>query len=65
MISSDELEEAIERSVEERRTFIKQWAAYVREHEDKEWSRQQNVLINSQLRRANELAKDGEFDPAE
>lgn len=58
MIGSDELEDAIERNIEERRAFIKQWAAYVRDHDDAEWSRQQNTIIDSQLQRANELAKE-------
>lgn len=65
MIDSSELEEEIERNIERRRSFIKQWAAYVRDHDDEEWSRQQNKLINSQLQRANELAKQGEIDPTE
>lgn len=65
MISSSELEDDIERNIEDRRSFIKQWAAYIREHEDEEWSRQQNKLIDSQIQRANELAKEGEIDPTE
>lgn len=36
----------------ERYSFIDQWAEYVRTHDDKEWSRQQNILINSALRSA-------------
>lgn len=56
---------AIERNVEERHAFVKQWAAYVRSHDDAEWSRQQNELIESQLQRANELAKSGEIDVGE
>jgi hypothetical protein len=36
----------------ERRAFVKQWAEYVRSHEDQEWSRQQNVVVNSQLQSA-------------
>ncbi len=27
--------------------FIDQWADYVNTHNDKDWSRQQNVIINS------------------
>ncbi len=34
---------------EDRLNFVKFWAEYVRTHSDKEWSEQQNVLINSQL----------------
>jgi len=32
---------------EERLNFVKYWANYVKTHSDKEWSRQQNILINS------------------
>ncbi|MDD3175116.1 MAG: hypothetical protein PHU51_01410 [Candidatus Nanoarchaeia archaeon] len=27
--------------------FVEFWAKYVREHSDKDWSKQQNVLLNS------------------
>ena len=43
--------------------MIKRWAEYVRTHDDEEWSRQQNRLIDSQLQSANELAAAGETDP--
>jgi hypothetical protein len=36
----------------ERFRFIDQWAEYVRTHSDKDWSRQQNVIINSCIRTA-------------
>lgn len=65
VISSNELEDDFERNIEEWRSFIRQWAAYVREHDAVEWSRQQNGLINSQIQRANELAKEGEIDSTE
>ena len=32
---------------EDRLNFVKYWAEYIRNHEDEEWSREQNVLINS------------------
>jgi hypothetical protein len=38
---------------EERMRFVEQWAEYVRTHPAKDWSRQQNVIINSALRTAN------------
>ncbi|WP_423746142.1 hypothetical protein V5735_17965 (plasmid) [Haladaptatus sp. SPP-AMP-3] len=53
------------RDAEERRTFIKQWAEYVRTHDDEEWSRQQKTVVDSQLQSARELAAKGETDPAE
>lgn len=34
---------------EERINFVKFWADYVKTHSDKEWSRQQNLIINSQI----------------
>lgn len=34
----------------ERMRFIDFWSEYVMTHEDKDWSRQQNVIINSCLR---------------
>ncbi len=34
----------------ERLEFVDLWARYVLEHDDKEWSRQQNIIINSCLR---------------
>ena len=43
--------------------MIKRWAEYVRTHDDSEWSRQQNRLIDSQLQSANEMAAADETDP--
>jgi len=37
---------------EDRMWFVKYWANYVKTHSDKVWSRQQNVLINSMFRNA-------------
>jgi hypothetical protein len=34
---------------EERINFIKYWVNYIKTHSDKEWSKQQNVVINSQI----------------
>jgi hypothetical protein len=42
----------MEDNQEERMKFVELWAKYVREHPDKEWSRQQNVIINSALQSA-------------
>ena len=36
----------------DRMWFVKYWANYVKTHPDKEWSRQQNVLINSLMKNA-------------
>ena len=37
---------------EERMNFVKYLANFVRTHSDKEWSRQQNILINSLMQNA-------------
>ncbi|MCX6742184.1 MAG: hypothetical protein NTX24_03360 [Candidatus Pacearchaeota archaeon] len=36
---------------EDRLNFVKFWAEYVKTHSDKEWSKQQNVVINAQIRK--------------
>jgi hypothetical protein len=43
----------IEDNEKERKRFVRKWAEYVRTHSDKEWSQQQNVIINSALKSAN------------
>jgi len=63
MLNSQEFEGDQRRNMEQRRAMIKRWAEYVRSHDDKEWSRQQNRLIDSQLQSANEMAAAGETDP--
>lgn len=37
---------------EDRMWFVDYWGNYVRTHSDKEWSRQQNILINSIMQNA-------------
>jgi len=34
----------------ERISFIKFWVNYMKTHSDKEWSNQQNIIINSQIK---------------
>jgi len=34
---------------EERINFVKFWVNYIKSHSDKEWSSQQNMLIDSQI----------------
>ena len=38
-----------------REDFVKYWANWVRTHPDKEWSRQQNIIIDSQIKSAIEF----------
>ena len=40
----------IDENQKERLKFVDFWAKYVLEHDDRIWSRQQNVIINSCLR---------------
>ena len=42
----------IDDNQKERMDFVDLWSKYVLEHTDKEWSRQQNILINSCLKSA-------------
>lgn len=42
----------IDDNLKERLRFVDFWSKYVLEHSDKEWSRQQNTIINSCLRSA-------------
>ena len=42
---------------EDRLNFVDFWADYIRTHTDEEWSRQQNVLIDSQIKGARNLVK--------
>jgi flagellar motor component MotA len=34
---------------EDRLNFIKFWAEYIKTHSDEDWSKQQNIVIDSQL----------------
>lgn len=34
---------------QDRINFVKFWANYIKTHEDKDWSVQQNIVINSQM----------------
>jgi hypothetical protein len=42
----------------ERLEFVDLWSKYVVEHDDREWSMQQNVIINSSIRSANMTRED-------
>ena len=63
MLNSQEFEANQRRNTEQRRAMIKRWAEYVHTHDDEEWSRQQNRLIDSQLQSANDMAAAGDTDP--
>ncbi|WP_138007463.1 hypothetical protein [Halalkalirubrum salinum] len=63
MLNSQEFEDKKRQNTEQRRAMIKRWAEYVRTHDDREWSRQQNRLIDSQLQSANDMAATDDTDP--
>jgi len=46
------LKKFLKENQKERYRFIDQWADYIRTHNDKDWSAQQNIIINSCLRTA-------------
>ena len=48
-------EEFIRINNEDRMWFVKYWAHYVKTHPDKVWSRQQKILIDSQIKNARQL----------
>lgn len=56
-IDLEELEKEKKRNAEERLQFIKFWAQYIKTHSDEEWSKQQNVLIDSQFEGIEHLKK--------
>ena len=56
-VVSDEKMSFLERNQKQRIEFVKFWADYVLTHDDKDWSRQQNVIINSCLKTASMTAE--------
>jgi hypothetical protein len=40
-----------EKNSKQRMEFVEKWADYVRTHPDRDWSRQQKVVVDSQLKR--------------
>ena len=41
---------------EDRLNFIEFWANYIKTHKDEVWSKQQNFLINSQIKNARDFS---------
>ncbi len=52
-IDLQELKEEIEQNKRERRVFLKQYAQWLLKTPDKEWSRQQNILLNKKSKKKN------------
>ncbi len=48
-VNLKELREDVKKNRQERLWFVNYWAEYVKTHPDKDWSKQQNVLINSMM----------------
>ncbi len=48
-VNLNELKQDVEKNRQERLWFVNYWAEYVKTHPDKDWSKQQNVLINSMM----------------
>ena len=48
-IDLNELKKEKEKNFKERLAFVKFWVDYIKGHNDKEWSEQQNIVINSQV----------------
>ena len=46
------------RDSDQREEFIDFWVDYMKSHSDREWSRQQNVLINSVLKTAHQPTRE-------
>ncbi|MBI2043020.1 hypothetical protein HYT25_01385 [Candidatus Pacearchaeota archaeon] len=56
-INLKELREFKKRNFKDRLDFIKFWIDYMKKHSDKEWSKQQAVLIDSQIQNSRNLLK--------
>ncbi len=54
---SKNMDNTEEKNKNERIAFIKRWVEYVKTHSDKEWSMQQNVIINSALQAARQMSR--------
>lgn len=51
-IDLESIKDEKERNKKDRMWFIEFWAKYIKTHSDKDWSKQQNNLINSQIESA-------------
>jgi len=60
-VNLKELKEFKKRNFRDRLDFIKFWVDYIKTHSDKEWSKQQNVIIDSQLQSARDFYKNNKM----
>jgi len=49
-VNLEELKKFKIKNAEERLEFIDFWANYIKTHSDEDWSKQQNILIDSQIK---------------
>lgn len=49
-VDLEELKKFKKQNAKERLEFIDLWVKYVKSHSDKEWSEQQNMIINTQIK---------------
>lgn len=56
-INSEELQKEKSENFKERLWFINYWTEYIKSHSDEDWSKQQKVLIDSQIENSRALAK--------
>lgn len=56
-IDKDELKKEREKNFRERLRFVSYWVNYIKNHPDKEWSKQQNIVIDSQLKSLEKFGK--------
>ena len=57
-INIQELKLERKKNFEERIWFIKYWANYIKSHSDEDWSKGQAVLIDSQIKNAENISKE-------
>ena len=49
-IDFEQLEKEKEKNKKQRLEFVKFWAEYIKKNKDEDWSEQQNIIINSQIK---------------
>jgi len=55
-VNLKELNEFRTKNAKERLEFIDFWANYIKTHSDEDWSKQQNIIIDSQIESAHSFA---------
>lgn len=54
-VNLEELKEFKRKNFEDRLNFIKFWVNYMKKHSDEKWSKEQKILIDSQIQSARNL----------